>query len=53
MRQVLSALGLNDVAVVALRLNENTFERMHLGQMADGLTLVGVWKPDAVFGTKT
>jgi hypothetical protein len=33
MGQVLSALGLNDIAVMALRLNENLFERVHLSQM--------------------
>ena len=34
-RQVLQALRLDDVAMMVVRLDKNSFQRVHLGQMGD------------------
>ena len=52
MRQVLAALRLEDVAVMAVAAVENLLEREHFGQLRDRLRGVRVGKPQAVGATE-
>ena len=52
MREVVQTLWLNDVAVVTVRLDKNTFESVHLCQVGDRHPRMRIGEPDTVAASK-